>query len=130
MLVRACDVTYSDDSLQDAGIVVKDANFKGQSVPEPTVIEKWLHEVDQFFDGLDSGKNDVEGSRRICVHCENGKDHSPFLVALVLQHKGMPPKDIIKEMQESVKGSIDFKQAQYILKATIQRRQRTDKGKG
>ena len=66
--------------------------FKGKSVPSAEVIEEWLALVEKFFDSEDAL------TKRIAIHCENGTDHSPFLLALVLLDKGWPPKDTIKAL--------------------------------
>ena len=102
MLVRTCEATYDDQAIQDEGIQVGEAPFKEKSVPTADVIADWLSKVEKYFDG-----GNVKG-KRIAIHCENGIDHSPFLLALVLLDKGWPPKDTIKAVQMQFRGSIDF----------------------
>ena len=100
--MRTCEATYDDDLIADQGIEVKEALFKGKSVPTAEVIQEWLTTVEDYFDSQDTQ------TKRIAIHCENGVDHSPFLLALVLLDKGWPPKDTIKALQMQFRGSIDF----------------------
>lgn len=68
-LVRACEVTYSRDSVQAAGITVHELEFPDGEPPGADILDKWLDLVSDCFK---DNKVDGKSNRSIAVHCVAG----------------------------------------------------------
>mmetsp|Transcript_26246 Transcript_26246/g.26156 ORF Transcript_26246/g.26156 Transcript_26246/m.26156 type:complete len:102 (-) Transcript_26246:213-518(-) len=62
LLMRTCDISYSEDLINDHGIVVKELSFSDGSAPPKGIIEEWMSIVKEHF----SSKNKNPG--RIGIH--------------------------------------------------------------
>uniref|UniRef100_M4C2X5 Tyrosine specific protein phosphatases domain-containing protein n=1 Tax=Hyaloperonospora arabidopsidis (strain Emoy2) TaxID=559515 RepID=M4C2X5_HYAAE len=68
-LVRACEVTYSSESVEAAGIRVYELEFPDGESPDPKILDKWLDLVEECFK---ENRNDSKYNKSIAVHCVAG----------------------------------------------------------
>lgn len=68
-LVRACEVTYSRESVEAAGIKVHELEFPDGEPPDTDILDKWLDLVSDCFK---DNKIDSKNNKSIAVHCVAG----------------------------------------------------------
>lgn len=68
-LVRACEGTYSRESVQAAGIHVHELEFPDGEPPDADILDKWLDLVSDCFK---DNKIDGKSNKSIAVHCVAG----------------------------------------------------------
>ncbi|KAF2068081.1 hypothetical protein CYY_010593 [Polysphondylium violaceum] len=105
-LVRACDPTYSTESLSAIGIQVHDMPFPDGGFPTELVVNSWLKILGESY------KKDHKET--IGVHCVAGLGRAPVLVAIALIESGMNPLQAVEYIRERRRGSINIKQIQYL----------------
>ena len=121
VLVRACEPSYNEKMIREAGIEVVDLSFSDGKAPPKKVIKKWLKLVEMHFKLEDSQSKALEDTTsgpafeetevtklrpltksRIGVHCVAGLGRSPLLVVCALiQLGGCTPMEAIKLVRES-----------------------------
>ncbi|KAI8910829.1 protein-tyrosine phosphatase-like protein [Gorgonomyces haynaldii] len=109
-VVRACEPTYSKDTMLAAGIQVHDLPFPDGEAPPDAVIHQWLTLVNQKM-GLYQPQQQISP---IGVHCVAGLGRAPVLVAMALIEAGMPPLDSVIYIRERRRGAINAKQLKFI----------------
>eukprot|EP00727_Mastigamoeba_balamuthi_P005615 m51a1_g1673 putative protein tyrosine phosphatase type iva 1-like (170) ;mRNA; r:394053-394713 len=107
-VVRACDPTYDDARLKEAGIDVLPLAFDDGDVPEKKSIDQWLALCKAFFA---EGKGDAIG-----VHCVAGLGRSPLLVCIALIENGYGDAARTVEFVRSKRpGAINRTQLKYLM---------------
>lgn len=104
-VVRACEVTYTVEQFQPAGIDIHELPFPDGLQPPTAVIEEWLGLVK---------KRRAEGDAAIAVHCIAGLGRAPVLVAIALIESGLEPLDAIDFIRKRRRGAINAKQLKYL----------------
>jgi len=105
-VVRLCEAVYDVTPLIQANILVLEMPFADGEVAPFSIIEDWLHIVDNVF-----AKKEQE---TICVHCYTGIGRAPFLVSLALIENDMEPADSIALLRTKIEGAITDMQSEYI----------------
>jgi len=116
-IVRACEPTYSAETLQRHGISVVDLSFPDGQPPSEDLIEEWLRICEREH-------ND---RRPVAVHCVAGLGRSPVLVAIALLEFTTSEggaEFIVERIRKARRGAISQRQLNYLKK--YQPRKRTD----
>ncbi|KAI9895949.1 hypothetical protein PsorP6_018866 [Peronosclerospora sorghi] len=110
-LVRACEVTYRSEYVVAAGIQVHELEFPDGEPPDPDILDRWLHLVEQCFkdNALDSKNN-----KSIAVHCVAGLGRAPVLVAIALIEYGLDPINAVEHIRKFRRGAINLRQLKYL----------------
>jgi protein tyrosine phosphatase type 4A len=119
VLVRACEPTYSANSIIDSGVRVEEMAFADGDPPPDEIVTKWLDLVDKEFFSKES-------PRTIAVHCVAGLGRAPGLVAIALIEAGMDPLDAIELIRKKRRGAINSRQLKYIEGYKRRRRRNQD----
>jgi protein tyrosine phosphatase type 4A len=75
IVIRACEATYSQAPLEEAGIQVLDFNFPDGSGPPKHIVQKWLALLNEVYV---EKKKENEG-KTIALHCVAGLGRAPVL---------------------------------------------------
>ncbi|TDH67859.1 hypothetical protein CCR75_001946 [Bremia lactucae] len=112
-LVRACEVTYSSESVKAAGIHVHELEFPDGESPDPKILDQWLDLVEICYKDnvCSSNKN-----RSIAVHCVAGLGRAPVLVAIALIEYGLDPINAVEHIRKFRRGAINLRQLKYLEK--------------
>lgn len=139
-IVRVCEPTYAKERLEPHGYHVHDLPFPDGKPPPETVIDSWLHLVDQVFSpmlsngakpssGSTSPTNSVNDVRSdhsvplevelprppcIAVHCVAGLGRAPVLVCIALVERGLGKLESVEFVREKRRGAINNRQLAYV----------------
>eukprot|EP01104_Vermistella_antarctica_P015991 TRINITY_DN5357_c0_g1_i1.p1 TRINITY_DN5357_c0_g1~~TRINITY_DN5357_c0_g1_i1.p1 ORF type:complete len:217 (+),score=14.63 TRINITY_DN5357_c0_g1_i1:164-814(+) len=108
-VVRACEPTYDEGVLADAGMVVHDLPFSDGANPSDHLIKEFLTIVD------DAVMNGYERDETIAVHCMGGLGRAPTLVAVALVEGGLLGFEAVDLVRSRRRGSLNHGQAQFVL---------------
>lgn len=90
-LVRACEVTYSRESVEAAGIKVHELEFPDGEPPDADILDKWLDLVSDCFK---DNKIDLKNNKSIAVHCVAGLGRCVFACGLNLRMLFAEPNSV------------------------------------
>lgn len=107
-LVRACEETYDEQALIDAGIVFREMFFEDGSYPPADVCGEWVKFCKEAF-----GKGKTEESV-IAVHCVAGLGRAPVLVAIALLELKMQALAAAELIRKNRRGAINQKQLTFL----------------
>lgn len=127
-VVRACEPTYSIDSLLRNSIRVLEAPFPDGDPPSDSIINEWLALVRLMFNDNTANNSKIKSSdkasasngdivddkKAIAVHCVAGLGRAPVLVAIALIEAGMPQIEVIDYIRKRRRGAFNSKQLKYI----------------
>ncbi|KAH7480059.1 hypothetical protein PRIC1_008390 [Phytophthora ramorum] len=112
-LVRACEVTYSSESVEAAGIHVHELEFPDGESPDPEILDQWLDLVEECFK---DNSIDAKNNKSIAVHCVAGLGRAPVLVAIALIEYGLDPINAVEHIRKFRRGAINLRQLKYLEK--------------
>jgi len=105
-VVRLCEAVYDVTPLIQSNVLVLEMPFADGEVAPQSVIDDWLHIVDNVFK-----KKEKEC---ICVHCYTGIGRAPFLVSLALIEGDMEATDALHYLRTKIEGAITDMQSEYV----------------
>jgi len=105
-VVRLCEAVYDVIPLIQSNVLVLEMPFADGEVAPQSVIDDWLHIVDNVFK-----KKEKEC---ICVHCYTGIGRAPFLVSLALIEGDMEAVDALHYLRSKIEGAITDMQSEYV----------------
>lgn len=121
-IVRACEVTYSREAVEAAGIHVHELEFPDGESPDPEILDQWLNLVEHCFKDNVSNSN---SNRSIAVHCVAGLGRAPVLVAIALIEYGLDPINAVEHIRKFRRGAINLRQLKYLEKYQPRRANKT-----
>ncbi|GKY92048.1 protein tyrosine phosphatase type IVA 2 [Mayamaea pseudoterrestris] len=117
-VVRVCEVTYTANELNLAGIKLHELEYKDGTSPPKDHIMTWLKLVDETFYGAatETAANDAANSETgIAVHCVAGLGRAPVMVAIALvEFANMDPVEAVSFLRKKRRGAINEKQLLYL----------------
>lgn len=119
-LVRVCGPTYKAEIVEKSGIAVHGWQFDDGAPPPPTVVDNWLHLLDNEL-----ARRETQGApTTIAVHCVAGLGRAPILVAMALvEFAGLPALDAVGYVRERRKGAINQVQLNWLMRYRSRSRQ-------
>lgn len=116
-LVRVCGPTYKAEIVEKAGIAVHGWQFDDGAPPPQSVVDNWLHLLDNELVRRESSPSTALGAPTIAVHCVAGLGRAPILVAIALvEFAGLPALDAVGYVRERRKGAINQVQLNWLMR--------------
>ncbi|OQR96708.1 protein tyrosine phosphatase type IVA protein 1 [Achlya hypogyna] len=122
-IVRACEPTYSDATVEAAGFRVHEMEFPDGEPPSQEIIQKWLALVEQTMkDNARDNAGTHQSDKTVAVHCVAGLGRAPVLVAIALMEHGLDVITAVEHIRKARRGAINLRQLKYLEKYTPTRK--------